>query len=360
MLLIERLVERKEDMRIVLTLFTSRGMKVAREDVPETVELFYLPLDVPLILRNAFRTFNPAVLVITETELWPNLLKASFERYVPVLIANGRLSDRGIRKYMALKSLFSPLVGEIEFIHTQSSIDAERFVQLGASKESVHSGGNIKSGGVLSNLRKFDRQSLIEELGLKDDVKIVVCGSTREGEEEIVLDAFRHAKQTHPDLKLMLAPRHTVRAGEVVRLIQEYGYVAVERSRFSSGDIPDWDVVILDTIGELWKMYGLGICAFVGGSLVPIGGHNPLEPIALGVPTCFGPYMENARELADMCLAHQLASKVHDSDDLADFIDKCMAGEISIPSAEDASALFGSDVDLIADKILTLREASRG
>ena len=209
-------------------------------------ELFYLPLDIPLILRRAFRSLNPAVIVITETELWPNLLKQAFEKHIPVLIANGRLSDRGIRKYLALMSLFAPLISRVGFIHTQSSIDAERFIQLGARKESVHSGGNIKSGGVLSNLRKFDRQSLVEELGLKDDIRIVICGSTREGEEKIVLDAFRNLRSSHSDLRLMLAPRHTVRVGEVVRLIQEYGFVTVERSMLASSDVPDWDVVVLD------------------------------------------------------------------------------------------------------------------
>ncbi len=354
MLLIEKIRECEPDARIVLTLFTSRGMKVAKEELPTDIEIYYLPLDIPVIVRRAFRLFNPGILIITETELWPNLLRKAFNLSLPVVIVNGRLSDSGMKKYHALKTLFGPIVRQVDYIHTQSEINAQRYLKLGANEQAVFSGNNIKIAGMLSNLRRFDRQSLLEELKLPDDVRIVVCGSTREGEEQIILDAFKEVRSKHSDLRLLLAPRHTVRVNEVEKTVSEYDYTSVKRSTMNSIATSNWDVMILDTMGELWKLYGIGICAFVGGSLVPIGGHNPLEPIALGVPTCFGPHVENARQLADRCVSEKIASVVQDSNSLAEFIGQCINGRAKIPSLDKVVSMFASDIDTVTDRVLSL------
>jgi 3-deoxy-D-manno-octulosonic-acid transferase len=281
-------------------------------------------------------------------------MRKAFHLRLPVVIVNGRLSDSGIRRYHALERLFGPIVRQVDYIHTQSEIDAQRYLKLGAREKAVRSGNNIKIAGMLSNLQRFDRQSLLEELKLPDDVRIVVCGSTREGEEQIILDAFREVRSKHADLRLLLAPRHTVRVGEVERTVSEYNYASIKRSMIMSVDTSEWDVMILDTMGELWKMYGIGICAFVGGSLVPIGGHNPLEPIALGVPTCFGPHMENARQLADKCVSEKIASVVKDSNSLAEFIDRSINGRFEIPAIDKVVSLFASDIDTVTDRVLSL------
>jgi 3-deoxy-D-manno-octulosonic-acid transferase len=354
MLLIEKIRGREPDARIVLTLFTPRGMKVAKEELSTDIECYYLPLDIPVTVRRAFRKFNPGILVITEAELWPNFLRRAFNLMLPVAIVNGRLSDSGIRRYQALRTLFGPILRQIDYIHTQSESDALRFLKLGAREKAVCSGNNIKIAGMLSNLRRFDRQSLLEELKLPDDVRIIVCGSTREGEERIILDAFKEARSKHTDLRLLLAPRHTARIGEVEKTVSEYNYASVKRSTMNSIAASNWDVMILDTMGELWKMYGIGVCAFVGGSLVPIGGHNPLEPIALGVPTCFGPHMENARQLADKCVSERIASIVQDSNSLAEFIDRSISGRVEVPSISKVESLFASDIDAVTDRVLSL------
>lgn len=354
MLLTEKIRECEPDARIVLTLFTPRGMKVAKEELSTDIECYYLPLDIPVIIRKAYRLFNPGILVITETELWPNLMRKAFHLRLPVVIVNGRLSDSGIKRYYALKTLFGPILRQVDYIHTQSEIDAQRYLKLGVKEQTVFSGNNIKIAGMLSNLQRFDRQTLLEELKLPTDVKIVVCGSTREGEEQIILDAFKEVRSKHPDLRLLLAPRHTVRVDEVEKTVSEYDYASVKRSTMNSIAASNWDVMILDTMGELWKMYGIGICAFVGGSLVPIGGHNPLEPIALGVPTCFGPHMENARQLADKCVSEKIASVVQDSNSLAEFIDRCIKGHAEIPSIDKVVSLFASDIDRVTDRVLSL------
>ena len=329
-------------------------MRVAKEELSADIELHYLPFDIPVIVRKAFRLFNPGILVLTETELWLHVMREAFRLRLPVVIVNGRLSDSGMKRYHALKTLFGPILRQVDYIHAQSESDALKFLRLGARESAVCSGNNIKIAGMLTNLRRFDRQKLIEELKLSDDVRIVVCGSTREGEEQIILDAFKKVRSKHADLRLLLAPRHTVRAGEVDKTVSKYDYTSVMRSTMNSIAASNWDIMILDTMGELWKMYGIGICAFVGGSLVPIGGHNPLEPIALGVPTCFGPHMENARQLADKCVSKKIASVVQDSNSLAEFIDGSINGRVEIPSIDKVESLFASDIDTVTDRVLSL------
>jgi 3-deoxy-D-manno-octulosonic-acid transferase len=354
MILMDRIRGRDPDARIVLTLFTPRGMKVAREELPTETEVYYLPIDIPMVVRRAYRFLNPGVLIITETELWPCLIGEAFRLRLPVMMLNARLSDVRIGRYYALRSLFGPIVRRITYIHAQSSTDARRFLMLGAREGAVHPGGNIKAAGMLSNAQDFDRRALLEELKLPDNVRILVCGSTRDGEERIILDAFGGIRSQYPDLRVLLAPRHTDRVGEVERLVCKYGFACVRRSAVGLDAQPQWEVMILDTMGELRRMYGIGVCAFVGGSLVPVGGHNPLEPIALGVPTCFGPHMENAKQLADKCVRERLAWVVNDAASLAEFIRRCLDERVKIRPVGEAVSLFNADIDRVTQKVLSL------
>ena len=357
-LLIEKIKKLQPDARMVLTVFTPRGMKVARNELSSDIELQYLPFDIPLIIRKAFHRFNPGLLILIETELWPNLMQQAAVHHVPMMIINGRLSDRNFARYLALRCLFYPLIRRMDYIHTQSEMDAERYLKLGARQESMQSGGNIKTAGILANLQKFDRESVLKELRIPKNVRIIVCGSTRQGEEKVILEAFKTSRQKQTDLKLLLAPRHTVRVEEVEKLVFQYGFSSIKRSEIDTVRAWESDVIILDTMGELWKMYGIGICAFVGGSLVPVGGHNPLESVALGVPTCFGPHMDNARELADKCVREELATVVHDAGDLADFINRCSGGKTQSLPVDRFASIFASDIDMVTDKIISLWEKS--
>jgi len=352
LLLLEKIRKSDATTRLVLTLFTPRGMKVAREEAATDIELCYLPFDAPAIVPRAFRQFNPGLLILTETELWPNLIRSSFTRGIPVMVVNGRLSESGFSKYFSLKPLFAPLLNQIEYIHTQSSDDAERYLKLGARQDAVKSGDNIKIAGMFSSMQRFDREAVIADYRFSSSDRIIVCGSTRPGEEEIILEAFKTIKSARNDMKLILAPRHLDRVGEVVELVKQNGLTPMMRTAMKMSEHTEFDVLILDTLGELWKLYGIGVCAFVGGSLVPLGGHNPLEPIALGVPTCFGPHMDNCRSLANRCLAENLAAQVGSERELVDFADRCLKGEFVMPESERLEKMFSSDIDIVVGEIL--------
>jgi len=352
LIVLNKIRESDPAARIVLTVFTPRGMKIAREEIPHGTEIYYLPIDIPTTVSRAYRRFNPGLLLLTETELWPNLIEKAFEHDIPVMIVNGRLSERSFARYMSLRNIFSPLLDRIEYVHAQSPEDAERFRMLGVRDESLHHGENIKIAGMFSSLSKFDRAAVMSEFKFDATDRIIVCGSTRPGEEEIILNAFGGIRTDHKNVKLLFAPRHLDRVGEVEHLITQRGLTSIRRTRLDSSDSHDFDVMILDTLGELWKLYGIGVAAFVGGSLVPVGGHNPLEPVALGVPTCFGPYMDNCRLLADRCLHENIAVEVSNADEFENFVNRCLKGLCRMPDSRELERMFSSDINDIVSEII--------
>jgi len=354
MLLIEKLAAERKDIRTILTVFTPRGMKVARQETESNADVHYFPLDIPFVVRKVFSRFDPGMLVLIETELWPNVMREAIERGVSLAIINGRLSDRNFKRYFALRAVFSPILERVDFVHTQSTEDAERFIELGSSASSVVAGNNLKISGMLSNLRRFDKAAVMSNIGLDSNVRVIVCGSTRPGEEEILIRAFKQVSTDFSSVKLMLAPRHLDRVPDIEGIVSDSGLKSIKRSELPSTDLGKVEVIILDTLGELWKMYGIGVCAFVGGSLVPIGGHNPLEPIALGIPTFFGPHMENTRELTAACLDKGFAYSFDNADEIAQFMADCLKGEISGPSPTEVASQFASDLDSATHRLLEI------
>jgi 3-deoxy-D-manno-octulosonic-acid transferase len=358
LLLVEKVHEGRPDAVIVLTVFTPRGMSVARSEAMRGVEIRYCPLDVRSFAGRALRDIDPAVFVLTETELWLNLLTEVHAHRIPTVVANGRLSEKSFARYLALRPLIAPVVERFAYVHAQSSADAERFIALGVPRGRVHAGGNVKTHGMIANLSKFNRNAALESLGLELDSKVIVCGSTRPGEETMILDAFLSARKHHPSAQLVIAPRHLDRLGEIESLVSSHDLACSRKTELAASNGHP-DVILLNTFGELWRTYGIGACAFVGGSLVPLGGHNPLEPIALGVPTCFGPHMDNCTELASACVRTGFARTVKDARDIADFFVGCLNGQIQVPDRGQLNALLGSDVDDIANAILAFWERSR-
>jgi len=351
LLTIERLRNSANDIEFILTVFTPRGMKVAREEAGSDVTLNYPPLDLPVFVRRAYSKFKPSVVVLTETELWPGLMRGAYSRGIPVAIINGRLTDKTLVHYIALKSVFRPLVENLSMIHTQSHLDYDRYRRLGAKDSVIFGEDNLKTAALVKAGEKFDRESVEQDFGLSNRDRVFVAGSTREGEDEIILKAYVKARQSIGDLKIIIAPRHTTRIPTIEKLITDMGHSYTLRSQIQSN--PE-DIIILDTMGELWRVYGIGTAAFVGGSLVPIGGHNPLEPLSLGVPTCFGPSMENSAELTAHLLENKFAETVHSADDIADFVIRSAGGDIPRSDTKRLASLFASEIDEVAERILKL------
>jgi 3-deoxy-D-manno-octulosonic-acid transferase len=244
-----------------------------------------------------FRALRPRVLVLAESELWPNVLAECAAQRVPVVVVNARVSDRSLPRYMRLRRLWRPFLRYLTLVLAQSSEDARRFVAIGVPEERVRVGGNLKF-----DARPPRTAGIVEQLRtqLPQGAKVLVAGSTLEDEEHLLLDAWPAICASAPNAVMVLAPRHPERFARVAALAQEKQARLVQRSAWGGGPMSAGSVFLLDSIGELGSVYGLATVAFVGGSLVPAGGHNPLEPARAGVPVVMGPHYENFREAVEL------------------------------------------------------------
>lgn len=213
-----------------------------------------------------------------ETELWPNFLKATRKYNVPVMMVNGRISDKSVKRYKYMFSILSDMIGSVKKFAMQSEIDASYIIRLGADKRLVTVTGNTKFDQTYTDVDKYERQCMLKELCLDKAKGIFLAGSTHKGEEEAVLRAYRELKKSHHEAKLLIAPRSILRKDEIANICHKYGFKTNFRTVLKENPSYEQDIVILDTIGELGKVYSLGDVVYVGGSLIKHGGHNILEP----------------------------------------------------------------------------------
>ncbi len=302
--LIKKLTEKFPDEKILVTTTTPTGSARVQAVLGDTVEHVYFPYDIPWIINRFIRTFNPKILVIMEKEIWPNLFSHCGKQNIPVLIINARLSARSAKSYQLISSLIKPVLANVSSILTQTEEDREHFIDIGAIPSTVQVTGNIKFDMEVSESLIVEGQQLRRQLFPGRFVWIVA--STHKGEEGIVIDAYTKLKQQIPELLLMLVPRHPERFVSVQNLVTQKGLNLAVRSK-SDIVTHSTDVYLADTMGELKLLYASADVAFVGGSLAPVGGHNILEPLAVGVPVMFGPYMVNFKEIADNVLSQQAA-----------------------------------------------------
>ena len=294
--LVEAIHRRWPELGIVVSTITPTGARIMADRLAGTAAHRYFPLDLPGPVRRALEAARPRFFIAIETELWPNFLRALARRRIPSMIANGRISDRSFRRYLRVRWLMRRVLADVSVFAMQSEEDARRIVALGAPPSRVVVTGNLKSD-LVPEAEPADA-AWRERLGLGATDRLWIAGSTHRGEEAIVLDVFLRARARCPRLSLLVAPRHPERAAEVEDLIRERGLTPARRSRLPDGRAPG-AVVILDTVGELAALYGLAEVVFVGGSLVPIGGHNLLEPAMQGKPVLYGPHTSNFREGAE-------------------------------------------------------------
>jgi len=287
---------RSSDLRFFLTTGTPAGLLAARETVSPDVPIAALPLDAYGGPARALRRVAPDLLVVIETEIWPNLLKAARHLGVKTMLANGRISADSYRLYRRFRFLFREALDRFDLMAMNHAVYRDRIVSLGADPRRVVVTGSAKYDALLDRVDPARAEQYRQELGLAPNRRILVAGSTRSGEEAVILEVFQRLKRDFPDLALVLAPRHVERAGGLVSLIQGKG-LSVRRRSARGRPAPDGvDVILVDVMGELFFLYGLGEAAFCGGSLVPLGGQNPLEPAAWAKPVLYGPHMNNFPE----------------------------------------------------------------
>jgi 3-deoxy-D-manno-octulosonic-acid transferase len=280
---------------VAVSTTTETGQRLAAERLPDS-PVFYLPLDFAFAVRRYLRVLEPKMLVLMESELWPRLMDECAKRCIPMAVANARISDRSFPRYMRLRRLWRPLLKRISQFLAQSGETAERLVKIGAPAERVKVTGNLKY-----DVRVGSDTALTEMLRarLPAGSRVVVCGSTLEGEELILLQAWPAVLAAEPRAVMVLAPRHPDRFTAVAAMVAESGFRLIRASEFRRQPeaVAGGDIFLLDTIGDLAGIYSLGAVAFVGGSLVPRGGHNPLEPVQFAVPVVMGPSFENFRDV---------------------------------------------------------------
>ena len=295
--LVEELQRRLPEYRILVSTTTDTGQKLARTRFGEG-NVFYFPLDFPFAIRPYLERLRPNLAVIAETEFWPNFLRLAHQSGTRVAVVNARISDRSFPRYLRFRPLLAQILQNVDLFLAQTDTDAQRLKQVGASPDRVQVTGNLKYDvaapaalPIVSSLRLAFAQAHAGP--------VFVCGSTVEDEEPLLVRAFENVLAAHPQAVMILAPRHPERFPQVAELLQQLGVRFWQRSVWS-GEPLAGGVLLLDSIGELAALYALADVAFVGGSLVPRGGHNILEPAQHGVPIVVGKHTENFRDIVDL------------------------------------------------------------
>ncbi len=310
--LVRALAQQHPEHRVWLTTMTPTGSATVRSLFGERVAHSYVPYDLPSAIERFLERVRPVGVIIMETEIWPNLYQRLAARGVPIVMANVRISERSFRRYRKLKGLICATLARVSAFAAQSQADAERLRALGAPARAVHVTGSIKFELELPASLHEAAQVLRREWGAERPVW--VAGSTHEGEEALLLEAYRALKGSFPNALLVIVPRHPERFGAVARLARRQGLRTALRSQTQGAALdPAVEVLVGDSMGELMLFYGAADVAFIGGSLVPKGGQNLLEAAALGKPVVFGPHMFNFREIAALALRRGAAVAVNDA-----------------------------------------------
>jgi len=310
--MVRRLLARDPDVTVLMTAMTDTGLAQARKMFGDRVRYAYAPYDTPGSIRRFLNRARPRILVIMETEIWPNMIRQSRSRGVPVFLINARLSERSARGYEQIRSLVAPIMQSISWVAAQAEKDAERFRRIGVAPEKVAVTGSVKFDVDIPEAVRAASQALRKSLAGRP---VWIAGSTHDGEDEQVLAAHRKVLKKHPDALLILVPRHPERFDSVADKTVREGLVLARRSR---SEAPEGAQVYLgDTMGELMMLYGAGDMAFVGGSLIERGGHNPLEPAGWGIPVFSGPHVFNFETIYQSLLDGNGVKLVADADELA-------------------------------------------
>lgn len=302
---------------ILLSVVTTSGYEMANRIIRDADAIIYFPLDLPFLAAYMVRRITPRVFLPVETELWPNFLRACRRMRIPVMMVNGRISDKSVKRYHHLHSLLDDMIGTVTKFAMQSPIDAEYIIRLGANPNLVIVTGNTKFDQTYTDVSPEEKARLLGEMGLLENDGIFLAGSTHRGEEEPVLQAFRALREERPNAKLVIAPRELLRTREVAAICHRAGWKVARRTELMERPGTDHDIVILDTIGELGKVYSVGDVIYVGGSLITHGGHNILEPAAHGKAIIVGYNMFNFKETHALFTKRSAVITVQNAGELA-------------------------------------------
>ena len=319
--LVKGLREEMKGALIVFSATTRTGVSAAEKNVQPYVDfVLSAPLDLLFSVNLFIKNIQPDLFILVETDFWPNWIARLRQQKIPMMLVNGRISQQSFATYKRFRFFFAPLFKSFSMLSMQTDQDADQMAQLGVPEKKIITLGNLKYDTALSADKNKDILQK-SDFRLPADSVIWLCGSTHRGEEEIILDAFKQVKKECDSLVLIIAPRDPSRCSEIMKIAYKAGFPAVQRTSHN-----DWpvSVLILDTIGELTRCYRLADVAFIGGSLVQRGGHNPLEAAAYGVPVLFGPYMDDFQEIARDIVHCKAGETVHNAEEISHTLGKLL------------------------------------
>lgn len=319
--LIKGLREAMTGTLIVFSASTSTGVSVAEKNIRPYVDfVISAPLDLLFSVNLFIKNIQPDLFILVETDFWPNWITRLRQQKIPAILVNGRISQQSFTTYQRFRFFFAPLFKSFSMLSMQTNQDANQMVQLGVPEKKIITLGNLKYDTAIST----DKNTVSiqkSDFRLPADSVIWLCGSTHQGEEEIIIKAFKHIKKENDDLVLIIAPRDPGRSSDIIKIADKMGFSTTRRT---SSDSKPASVLILDTIGELTGCYRLAKVAFIGGSLVQCGGHNPLEAAAYGVPVLFGPHMDDFQEIAQDIVHCKAGVTVHNAEEISHTMKKLL------------------------------------
>src|SRR3989338_1865309 len=320
--LVGKLKQVLPDYQIICTTVTKTGYKIACDNLAKSCVVMFAPLDFSWVVRKYINIIQPRIYLSVETEIWPNLYHFLHQKKVPIVLINGRISDKSFAKYKKFKFLLKGILNEMTFFLMQSQIDADRVIELGADSTKVCVLGNVKFDNLPQkvSLRKKD-------LGFNDADELLIAGSTHPGEEEILLDIYGKCQREFGNLRLVIAPRHVERSENIMSLIEMKGLKSVLFSEIRES-VPDHNtVVVVDTMGHLRELYSLAKVVFVGKSLCGEGGQNIIEPAFFGKPVFVGPHTYNFKDIMEIFVREGAIVQVKDADELSSAIQRLLGEE---------------------------------
>lgn len=329
-------------MHMYITVMTETGYNRARSLLPQDIHVSYMPLDYRSSVKRFLEKVKPSAAVFIETEIWPNFILELHGRDIPIVLANGRLSEKSARRYALFGASMKKVMSCYSRIIVQSEENKARFMSIGAEVSKICVSGSLKFDVPVRDISDQEKAARKRRLPFEPNSRIWICGSSRSGEHDQLLDMFVNLKRRHPLLKMVLVPRHLEKIADIMRMITERRLAYARYSDLKSA--PDnCDVLLVDQIGCLNDLYPVSDIAFVGGTLVNIGGHNLLEPVWAGVPVLFGPHIANVKDSAEYIEKRNYGLKVDDKGQLEAKLDLFLSGRLEFArKADDINGTSGA------------------
>ncbi|MFP4198492.1 MAG: 3-deoxy-D-manno-octulosonic acid transferase [Halanaerobium sp.] len=332
------------EARIIFSTMTASGKNLAKKKIEGADLIIYLPFDLNWVVKRAVKIFQPDLFIMIETELWPNLIKALDEQGTQIMLASGRISDDSFGQYKYLGSLLEDMLKRVDVFSMQHQEAAAKIKKLGAPEDHICINGNLKYDIDLNPPAKEEYIQKRRLFQIRDETKVIVAGSTHQGEEEIILNLYQQLKGDFEKLKILLAPRYVERREELLELCREKGLAAALYSELKKNEVQlaeDTDIIIVDTMGELSDLYYYADLIFIGGSLIDRGGHNVIEAAARARLVLFGESMYNFKEERDFLLENEVAFEIKNADDFFEKAYQLLANDqFRKQKAEEAAKLI--------------------